>query len=347
MNIIISRLSTVVIFTLLTVLSWILVHIIAVFGIFLAAAYPIWWLFFPKETVCLICRSKRDGDWCPLCKKTIKKREGLTPRGITSCTLNALIILSLSIISVGIVYGESQLLLRLGFPPASKTVSFVIPSRGQYKIGEIFPMKLEVIGIKTPINAVQADIGFDPSKIEVVDISTKDSFANVFIQKEINNQAGYARLTGGLPNPGFFSDKGNFGTVYFRGKTPGLIKIEFLPTSLVLANDGRGSNVLKDFASVSYLILPEKINQQKGDLQKSVIFSPNVLGANTQNLKNTQITFFNETSVLGAQVSNQASQKKTVNPSNAPLSFFNILGEIDKFILSLYQKLLRLFLIKY
>ena len=90
-----------------------------------------------------------------------------------------------------------------------------------------------------PINAIQADLGFNPEKVEVVDISTQNSFANIFIQKEINNETGYARLTGGLPNPGFFSDRGIFGTVFFRGKQPGVVKIDFLPSSMVLANDGR------------------------------------------------------------------------------------------------------------
>lgn len=91
-------------------------------------------------------------------------------------------------------------------------------------------MKIDITSIKVPINAVQADIGFEPHKLEVVDVSTEDSFANIFIQKEINNEVGYVRLTGGLPNPGFFADRGVFGTVFFKGISPGIVRIEFLPS---------------------------------------------------------------------------------------------------------------------
>lgn len=327
----------------LSITSWVLIHLLAIFGIFLAVAYPMWWLFAPKQTVCLLCRAEKEGAKCPFCRKEIIKNQGLSPKSLSSAIFNGGLILAFSIISIGIVFGESQLLFKFGFPPTPKTVSFVIPSKGEYRLGEIFPMKIEISGIKTPINSVRADIGFDSSKVEVVDMSTKDSFANVFIQKEINNQAGYARLVGGLPNPGFFSDHGLFGTVYFKGKSSGLVQITFLPTSLVLANDGRGSDVLKDFASVSYLILPEKVSQQEEDLQKSVILGANVLGANTHNPQSTQITFFDESSVLGAQTASQIHQVKETNTGNNLISsFLNFLGAIDKFIISSYQKLLLL-----
>lgn len=167
----------------------------------------------------------------------------------------------------------------------SKSVSFVIPAKGQYKLGEVFSVKIEIDGVKTPINAVQADLAFDPARVEAVEVSTENSFADIFIQKEIDNQKGYVRLTGGLPSPGFSGEKGLFGTVFFKSKTPGIAKIEFLPTSMVLANDNKGTNVLKDFAQISYLILPEKISQQEENSQKAI------LGKNTDE---TQMVFYGE-----------------------------------------------------
>jgi len=320
--------------------SWLLVHILAVFGIFIAVAYPLWWLIFPKQTVCLFCRAKvnvNTEDYCPLCHRKIDKKETIAPKSFTSAVLNGMLVLVFSLISIILVFGESQILFKLGFPPTPKTVSFVIPTKGQYRLGEIFPMKIEIAGIKTAINAVQADLGFEPSKIEVVDISTQDSFASIFVQKEINNDGGYSRLTGGLPNPGFFSDRGVLGTVFFKGKSPGVVKIEFLPSSMVLANDGKGTNVLKDLASVSYLILPEKISPEEEEMQKSIILQPSVLGESTNS---TQMKFYEETDILGATTEKEIKKKQQLNLVKTTL---DVLEKTDRFTLSQWEKVFSIF----
>lgn len=317
--------------------SWFLIHIFAVLGIFLAVAYPIWWLFAPRQTVCLLCRVKKEGEYCPFCRKKLTREEGILPKTLFSAVYNGLLILVFSLVSAGIVFGESQLLFKLGFPPTPKTVSFVIPTKGQYRLGEIFPMKIEIAGIKTPINAVQADLGFDPTKIKIEDISTEDSFADIFIQKELNNEGGYARLTGGLPNPGFFSDRGVFGTAFFKGKAPGIVKIEFLPSSMVLVNDGKGTNVLKDLASVSYLILPEKISPEEEEMQKQISLQSVVLGETTED---TQMKFYEETGVLGAKVGQEIQETKEFNLFNIIL---NGLEKVDRFILEQWEKVFSIF----
>ncbi len=291
---------------LIPFIAWISVHIIAIFGIFIAVIYPIWWLFSPtKRTPCLYCYFKSEAE-----------------RELCVCSLgrNLLLIFLFMFISVLLVYGESRLLFYLGFPPTAKTASFVIPSQNQYRLGEIFPMKIEIVGIKTPINVVQTDLSFNPDKVFVVEISTKDSFANLFIQKEINNDIGYARLTGGLPNPGYSSDRGFFGTVYFKGLTPGLVKIDFLPSSMILANDGHGTNILTEIKSVSYLILSEKINKTEEEMQKNLISSDT-----------SQLNFFSKSPVLGAQ-----TEKQIVKPQK------NVLELVDQFTLDMWKKILHL-----
>jgi len=296
--------------------SWFLVHLLAVFGAFLALAYPLWWLLDLKRFPCLWCR--------------IKKTEKCT---FSHSFLDAGLILAFTLVSFGLVFGESKILFKMGFPPTPKTVSFVIPPKGQYRLGEIFPLKIEIAGIKVPINAVQADLGFNPERLEVEEISTQDSFANIFVQKEINNEAGWARLTGGLPNPGFFSDHGLFGTVYFKGKAPGVTKIEFLPSSMVLANDGRGTNVLKEFSAVSYLILPEKISQEEEEMQKTIVLKSAVMGAKTEE---TQMKFYEEGKVLGERIGGEIEKGRRFNLGKA---FFEFLEKIDRAILSLWGKI--------
>lgn len=279
--------------------SWVIVHLSALFGIFVAFAYPIWQFVLPKQLPCLFCILREDGEYCPVCKRTVNRQDGLDPDTLRSVVINSLFILIFSLLSIGLVLGEQRVLQYLGFPPTPKTVSFIIPTKHQYSLGKIFPMKIEISGIKTPINAIQADIGFDPEILEVVNVSTVGSFANIFIQKEIDNQNGYVRLTGGLPNPGYFAEHGDFGTVYFKGITPGVSEVNFLGTSMVLANDGRGTNVVKDFASTSYLILPDEITEDEKQ-QQEVLLGVRVLGEQTDG---TKMVFYEESEILGIQES--------------------------------------------
>jgi len=298
--------------------SWFLIHLLAVFGAFLALAYPLWWLLNLKRFPCLWCRIKKTKE-C----------------SFSHSLFDAGLILAFTLVSFGLVFGESKILFKMGFPPTPKTVSFIIPPKGQYRLGEIFPLKIEIAGIKVPVNAVQADLGFNPERLEVADVSTQDSFANIFVQKEINNEAGWVRLTGGLPNPGFFSDHGLFGTVYFKGKSPGVTKIEFLPSSMVLANDGRGTNVLKEFSAVSYLILPEKVSQEEEEMQKTIVSKSVVMGSKTEE---TQMKFYEEEKVLGAQVGKEIEKEKKFDLGRF---LIEILENVDRFILSLWGKFFR------
>jgi len=314
--------------------SWFLVHISAVLGVFLAVAYPIWWLLAPRQTVCFLCRTKKEGEFCSFCRKTVIKKDGISPKTLPSAIYNGLLIFAFSLVSLGLIFVESKILFKMGFPPTPKTVSFIIPTKGQYRLGEIFPVKIEITGIKTPINAVQADLGFDSTKLKIEDISTENSFASIFIQKELNNEGGYARLTGGLPNPGFFSDRGIFGTAFFRGKSPGIAKIEFLPSSMVLANNSKGTNVLKDLTSVSYLILPEKISPEEEETQKQISLQSAVLG---KSIENTQMKFYDETNVLGIKAGQEIKETKKDSIFDW---FLGILEKFDIFVVRQCMKLL-------
>ena len=308
--------------------SWLMLHFLAIFGIFLALAYPAWWLFFPRHTPCILCHSLPSNTICPICRQKINKLH-THPHTFLAILKNSLLILLLSLISLALVILETKALYLFGFPPTPKTAAFTIPPKGQYRLGEIFPMRIEIIGITTPINAVQADISFDPHKLQLVEISTVDSFANIFIQKEINNERGYARLTGGLPNPGFFSDHGLFGTIYFRALEPGIVTIDYLDSSMALANDGRGTNILKDLGSISYFITPEKITEVEKS-QQSALFGTEVLGVTTTE---NQLTFYPQASVLGNYIE-QAEEKETLSSS-----FLSSLAKLNDVILRFYYQL--------
>jgi len=313
------------------IVSWVLMHIFSVVGIFISFFYLVWWFIFPKSIPCLSCRTKAEGKYCSLCKNNVSKATGRHPKSFYSVIVNTLLLIVISIISIGLVYLESRVLLKLGIPSTPKTASFVIPAKGQHLVGEIFPMKIEITGIETPINAVQVDIGFDPLVLEVVDISTEGSFATIFIQQEINNEYGYVRLSGGLPNPGFDQNKGFFGTIYFQAKIPGPVNIEFLPTSLILANDGRGSDIIKELVSASYLILAEDFPPERIEAQKAILRA-DVLGKKSDQ---TQLIFFDEQKVLGEKVNKEIQKSKPSIFQAFGKSVLEQLLKFDIFILSI------------
>ena len=145
--------------------SWILVHFFALFGVFLSLAHIILWLFFPKFTICTSCITKKDGEYCKLCKKNLDKTEGIYPKRLISVIYSSFVLFLISLFSIGVIYVESKILKNFLPTVDDKTVSFVIPSINQYKIGELFSMELKLTGIEDPINTVQADLGFDKDKL--------------------------------------------------------------------------------------------------------------------------------------------------------------------------------------
>lgn len=308
--------------------SWIIVHMLAFFGVFIAAAYPFWWLMFPKTTLCIGCRSQKSGGVCKFCKISVEEENPTYPKNFRSVILNSLFIIFITLFSLLIVILESKLILGTTILPRQKTASLEIPAQGQFPLGKVFPITIEVSNIKTAVNAVQTDISFDFEKLELIDISTEGSFANIFVNKEINNEIGFASIAGGLPNPGFSDESGIFATAFFRGISPGLATIEFLPTSMVLANDGKGSNMLEKLSSVSYLILPDVVPENEAT--SSAI---NVLGKSSDQV---QFKFYDEGSITPSSISS------TVTPKAEKPNPFLWLKSIDEKILDFWSRLITL-----
>ena len=320
--------------------SWVVIHLLAAFGVFIAFSYPIWWFIFPRKTFCLNCHARNKHDYCSLCRREIERDRH--PEDLRSALLNSLLILVFSVLSFGLVYIEAQVIKNAEIFPSQKTVEFIIPDKQKYKLGEVFPMEIRLNGIKIPINAVQVDIGYDPQQLEVIELSTENSFATVFIQKEINNDIGFARLTGGLPNPGYQFESGLYGTVYFKGKEPGFATVDFLPTSVVLANDSKGTNVLKGLPSSSFLILAEAVNPESVVNQEQVYLNTNVLG-DTAEEKQLHLYLSDQIKNSQQDDSSQSTQSEvlgestTANESVGPLNtVIVVIEKVDNTIISIF-----------
>lgn len=318
-------------------ISWVLIHVLGVFGVFLAIAYPIWWLVAPSQLPCVGCQLGREGTTCKVCGRLSIKHDQSVAMGIIPVFKHVFLLLVLTMLSLVVLYGESRIIkMALGQSTAQKTVSFLIPSKNQHRLHEVFPLEIQLSGIVAPINAVQADLRFDPTHLEAVGISVANSFATVFVQKDINNSMGYVRISGGVPNPGYKSESGLFATIYFRSKTVGVTELEYLPTTLILANDGEGTNVLKELATFSFLTVPESISEVELQHQNRFIENLNVLGEKTGGA--TLLLYATGTPVVTQTPSPTQSAPKTEATEH---NFVERIADFDQFVLEQWLRLLK------
>ncbi|MDD4382274.1 MAG: cohesin domain-containing protein [Candidatus Dojkabacteria bacterium] len=308
-------------------LSWVLVHVFAVFGVFFFITYPFWVLAHPSKETSLfkiLIPNKKKAEGYKICddSKTKKRNVGM------QLFANMILILLITAASIGVLYGEKVLIERIGLLTPKETAQISIPIKNEYKIGELFTMPIEVSGLEISINTVQVDIKYSPELFEIVDFLTADSFAEIFIQREIRNDLGLARFSGGLPNPGYDAESGLFGKILFLTKKSGYGEIEILPSSLVIANDKEGTNVLAEFQSSAVRVKNERISKDEEAFQKNFL-SSNVLGVTSGKME-----FFDEDilpleSVLGVEDESEDKSK---------LNFWDILHLIDSKIINVISK---------
>lgn len=240
--------------------SILLVHLFGLFGIFLSLAYPLVWFFLPSRVFCFYCLHKRllrkEHAHCSVCN-----REVITIYNppFRSMIINVLTMLFLSLIFLILIIFEftliSQLSGRVFFGVNQAT--FVSPSVStSYNLNKPFYFDVVVDSPEQAVNLVKVDINFDPQIVQVVDIDTTKSFATIFSNKEFSNDDGTIRVIGGLPNPGYLGDQGLFVRIQFKAVGTGASKIQILDTSKILANDGKGTNILNEYISFPITVEP-------------------------------------------------------------------------------------------
>lgn len=107
------------------------------------------------------------------------------------------------------------------------------------------------------INAAQVVLHYDPKKVRVIDIITTKSLCdqNFFLERNIDNEKGEIRIVCGLPTPGFFGPEGMVAELLIQPVAAGVFSLRFdEEETKVLANDGLGTDVLRQFTDGSYLV---------------------------------------------------------------------------------------------
>jgi len=129
----------------------------------------------------------------------------------------------------------------------------VAPATGVYQAGATFTVDVQVRPGGQSVNAAEGTITFNPNELSVVSVNRGSSIFNLWIaEPSFSNSAGTISFSGGVPS-GYTGTVGRVLSVTFRTKGAGSPRVSFTNGS-VLANDGRGTNVLTAMNGGSYTV---------------------------------------------------------------------------------------------
>lgn len=151
-------------------------------------------------------------------------------------------------------------LLILGAPTMAAAASlYLSPSTGSYTVGNTFLVQVKVNTGGVAINAADGTLIFDVDDLEVVSISKTDSVFSLWVQEPtFSNSIGTINFAGGKPSPGYTGAAGTIINITFKARTAGTTNVTFAAGS-VLADDGKGTNVLASMGGGSYILSGKSI----------------------------------------------------------------------------------------
>jgi len=140
---------------------------------------------------------------------------------------------------------------------AANATLYLAPYNGTFVIGDTFSVGVKVNTDGASINAAEGTITFDNSLLEVVNVSSGGSDFSLWTTKPtFSNSNGTVSFGGGLPPPGYQGGGGHICTITFKSKKSGKATARFT-SGAVLANDGKGTNILASMGSATYTVSPQ------------------------------------------------------------------------------------------
>lgn len=126
----------------------------------------------------------------------------------------------------------------------------ISPSTGTYAVGQTFTASIKTNPQGKSVNAVEASLSFDNTKLSVVSISKTGSVFSLWTDEPtFSNSAGTIKFGGGTPSP--FSAQSTIVSVTFKvlAEGAGTVKVS---SALVTAADGLGTDVYTAPINASY-----------------------------------------------------------------------------------------------
>jgi hypothetical protein len=147
-------------------------------------------------------------------------------------------------------------LLIFGAATAQAASLYLSPAAGSYAISQNFTLNVYVSSADNAMNAVSGTVSFPKDKLEAVSLSKSNSIINLWVQEPgFSNSAGNFNFEGVVLNPGFIGNQGKIISINFKVKGNGTAPVIFSAGS-VLANDGLGTNILKDLNNANFVLGP-------------------------------------------------------------------------------------------
>jgi len=140
---------------------------------------------------------------------------------------------------------------------AASATLYLTPSSGTHVIGSTFNVGIKVNTDGEVVNAAEGVISFDSNLLEAVSVSKAGSiFPFWTMEPTPDNSVGTIRFGGGLPPPAYKGSAGHIATITFKAKKSGSAAVRF-SSGAVLANDGKGTNILASMGSANYIVSPK------------------------------------------------------------------------------------------
>ena len=162
---------------------------------------------------------------------------------------------------IPVLFSLGAFLLFTHFAEAA-TVA-VSPSTGTYSEGQSFTVTVQTNPEGQSVNAVEAKLSFDNTKLSVLNVSKTGSVFSLWTtEPTFSNSAGTIDFGGGSPTP--FSSRSNLVTVTFRATAEGTANVSVSSAS-VLAADGLGTDVYTGPQNAAFTIgaatVPEPVTE--------------------------------------------------------------------------------------
>lgn len=153
----------------------------------------------------------------------------------------------------------SLLLVLLAFSPLTLHAASlnIAPASGVFTVGATFTATVSINTAGKSINAFEVFLKFPADKLQIISPSAGPSIASVWVgQPAFDNRTGTVELRGGIPG-GITTERGVIATIQFRAKGVGEAFLRISENSKILANDGKGTDILQNLGGAMYrIVLP-------------------------------------------------------------------------------------------
>jgi hypothetical protein len=145
-------------------------------------------------------------------------------------------------------------LINIAPARAAAASLYLTPATGTYVIGDKFTVTVKVSAGGQAINASEGTISFDKAVLDITGVSKSGSIFTLWTaEPSFSKAAGTIQFGGGLQPPGYSGASGKIISITFKAKAVGSAQVRFT-SGAVLANDGKGSNILESMGSGNYKV---------------------------------------------------------------------------------------------